>query len=232
MQGLILAAGMGSRIRELGPSKPLVMLNGKPLIEHCMERLAAAGVERFVVVTGYERHNLEPELDRIAAVHGWVVAVAYNPDWQKPNGLSVLSARSLLSPRFVLTMADHIVDPALTRRVIEAAVTDGRPALGIDFDLNNPLVDMDDVTRVKVEANVITAIGKNIADYNGFDTGIFVGTSDLINSLDEAAQTQAPSLSDGVRLLPIPMHAVDVTGKFWIDVDEPRAFSQAQALIA
>lgn len=231
MQGLILAAGMGSRIRELGPSKPLVVLNGKPLIEHCMERLAAAGIERFVVVTGYERQSLEPELDKIAAKHGWVVAMAYNPDWQKPNGVSVLSAAALLSSRFVLTMADHMVDPALTRAVIDASVTDGRPALGVDFEISNPLVDMDDVTRVKVEADFIIAIGKNITDYNGFDTGIFVGTTDLLQSLEVLARVAPPSLSDGVRGLPNPMRSVDVTGKFWIDVDEPRAFAQAQALI-
>ncbi len=232
MQAVILAAGMGSRIRDLGSPKPLVMLNGKPLIEHVMERLKLAGVDRFVVVTGYDRQVLEPALDEIATRRGWIIATAYNPDWQKPNGVSLLSARKLLGPHFLLTMSDHIVDPALTRIVLDAAKTDVRPVLGVDYDLSNPLVDMEDVTRVQVEDGGVTRIGKLIETYNGFDTGVFVGTSELLNTLARLQESGSnPSLSDAVQAMPEPIMAVDVSGKMWIDVDDPHAFAQASALL-
>jgi 1L-myo-inositol 1-phosphate cytidylyltransferase len=232
MQAVILAAGMGSRIRDLGSPKPLVMLKGKPLIEHVMERLKQAGVDRFVVVTGYDRQVLEPALDEIATRRGWIIADAYNPDWQKPNGVSLLSARKLLGPKFLLTMSDHIVDPALTRLVLDAAKTDGRPVLGVDFDLNNPLVDMDDVTRVQVDNGGVTRIGKLIDTYNGFDTGVFVGTQELLDTLARLqASGSNPSLSDAVQAMPVPIMAADVSGKMWVDVDDPHAFAQVKALI-
>jgi 1L-myo-inositol 1-phosphate cytidylyltransferase len=225
MQAVILAAGMGSRIRNLGSPKPLVMLNGKPLIEHVMERLKEAGVDRFVVVTGYDRQVLEPALDEIADRRGWIIADAYNPDWQKPNGVSLLSARKLLGPRFLLTMSDHIVDPALTRIVLEAAKTDARPVLGVDYDLSNPLVDLEDVTRVQVDNGAVTRIGKLIEPYNGYDTGVFVGNADLLDTLERLqAEGSTPSLSDAVQAMPEPIMAADVSGKMWVDVETTRAY--------
>jgi MurNAc alpha-1-phosphate uridylyltransferase len=48
---MVLAAGFGTRMRPLTESlaKPLLPLGGKPLLDHALDRLAAAGVERVVV---------------------------------------------------------------------------------------------------------------------------------------------------------------------------------------
>ena len=51
MQAMILAAGLGRRMRPLTDDTPktLLKVNGKPLIEHHIERLAAAGVGTVVI---------------------------------------------------------------------------------------------------------------------------------------------------------------------------------------
>ncbi|MFZ5927978.1 MAG: nucleotidyltransferase family protein [Acidobacteriota bacterium] len=56
---VILAAGRGTRLRELTRDlpKPLLPLHGKPLVEHVLDSLRSAGFGRFLLVVGY-RHEL------------------------------------------------------------------------------------------------------------------------------------------------------------------------------
>jgi N-acetyl-alpha-D-muramate 1-phosphate uridylyltransferase len=52
-RAMVLAAGLGTRLRPLTEAlpKPLIELNGRPLIDHAIDRLALAGVEHVVVNT-------------------------------------------------------------------------------------------------------------------------------------------------------------------------------------
>ena len=55
-QAMLLAAGLGTRMRPLTDrtAKPLLPLGGRPLIDHALERLEAAGVARVVVNTHWQ----------------------------------------------------------------------------------------------------------------------------------------------------------------------------------
>ena len=53
MKCLIIAAGKGSRLANKGDSKPLLPLDGIPLIERVILSVMAAGVKNFYVITGY-----------------------------------------------------------------------------------------------------------------------------------------------------------------------------------
>ncbi len=61
---MVLAAGLGTRMRPLTDRvpKPLVPVGGKPLIDHVLDRLAQAGVERAVVNV---HHFAEQMIDHI-----------------------------------------------------------------------------------------------------------------------------------------------------------------------
>ena len=61
MRAMILAAGFGKRMRpltELTP-KPLLMVAGKPLLQHHIERLAAAGITELVINTSWLAEQIE-----------------------------------------------------------------------------------------------------------------------------------------------------------------------------
>lgn len=60
-QAVLLAAGIGSRLRPITDSIPkcLVPINGKPLLYIWLEDLAEVGVERFLINTHYMSHKVE-----------------------------------------------------------------------------------------------------------------------------------------------------------------------------
>ena len=61
---MVLAAGLGTRLRPLTLTlpKPLVEIGGRTLIDHVLDRLADAGVERVVVNTHYRAAMLAAHL--------------------------------------------------------------------------------------------------------------------------------------------------------------------------
>lgn len=72
---MVLGAGHGTRMRPLTATrpKPLVEVGGRPLIDHALDRLAAAGIETAVVNVHYLADLMEAHLARRAAAPRIVV---------------------------------------------------------------------------------------------------------------------------------------------------------------
>ncbi len=232
MQCLIIAAGQGSRLRSLGEVKPLVPLLGVPLIERVIRSALAGGADRFVVVTGYEGDRVGAFLEELAQRLDIVITRVHNDEWEKENGHSVLKARKALGTEpFLLSMADHLFDPALIRKLKTTPHDSDEVLLAVDRNRNNPLVDMEDVTRVAVDReNRIRDIGKGLARFDGFDTGLFLCTPAIFDALERSCREHDDTtLSGAIRVLAAEGRARAVPAEsFWIDVDDEAAFRRAE----
>src|SRR5471030_2084283 len=116
---MVLAAGMGSRMRPLTDTmpKPLVKVAGRALIDHVLDRLADAGVERAVVNV---HHFAEQMIAHLAARTRPKIAISDERGVLLDTGGGVVKALPLLgdAPFFHLN-ADTIwidgVTPNLKR---------------------------------------------------------------------------------------------------------------------
>lgn len=231
MKCLIIAAGKGSRLSQNGVCKPLISLLGMPLIERTICSAIEAGVNEFYVVTGYKRQDVCAYLDNLSNRLRVPINVIINEEWEKENGISVLKAKEYLDKPFLLLMADHLFDPSIARDLMKFPLSEREIALAVDGNIRNPLVDIEDVTRVKIEGKNISNISKGLEDYNGFDTGIFFCTSAIFNALEHCINNGGDNtLSGALRTIAVEgrFKGIDVNGKFWIDVDDPESFSRAE----
>jgi 1L-myo-inositol 1-phosphate cytidylyltransferase len=226
MHCLIIAAGHGSRLRDISPSKPLTPVAGVPLIERVVRAAAAGGATGFTVVTGHEAARVEAFLATLTGLSIDTVRVA---DWDLPNGHSVVAGAARIGGDYLLTMADHLFDPAIVRALIAAPAAP--LVLAVDRDLANPRLDMDDATKVETgPGGAILRIGKTLARFDAVDTGLFRATP----ALAEAIGAGGGSLSEGVQRLAQQgkAQALDATGLAWLDVDDPAALAKAEAMLA
>ena len=106
---MVLAAGLGLRMRPLTADKPkaLVPVAGKPLIDHVLERLEAGGVRRAVVNVHYLADAMETHLARRAGALDIVVSDERAELLETGGGL--VHARDLLGDRpFYVVNADNL----------------------------------------------------------------------------------------------------------------------------
>src|SRR5207249_5310090 len=61
MKAVILAAGKGTRMRELTAEmpKPMLKVQGKPILEHIVEGILQAGISHFCIITGFQAEAIE-----------------------------------------------------------------------------------------------------------------------------------------------------------------------------
>lgn len=105
---MVLAAGLGKRMRPLTASqpKPLVRVAGKPLIDHALDQLGAAGVAKAVVNVHYLPDALEAHLDARSA--GPTTSISDERSMLMETGGGMAQALPLLPDPFFALNSDNI----------------------------------------------------------------------------------------------------------------------------
>jgi choline kinase len=208
--------------------KPLVSVGGRPIINHVLDRLYAAGVTHATVVAGYRAEKLRSAIDQLHPC-GMDVNVVENSGFMLGNARSLWAARRAVDGPFLLCMSDHLIDPEITRSLLAAA--NGRCMLAVDH------VTPDDeraseATRGLVRDGLVMDLGKDIDEWNALDTGAFYCTPVIFDALTRSrrdGELGAVFASLAHREL---LDAVDVTGYEWLDIDTPDDLASAHLMIA
>ena len=121
MQGLILAAGMGKRLKELtqNNTKCMVKVNGVRLIDRVLGQLVKLGLKRTVIVTGYEGAKLRKHVGR--KWDGMRIDYVDNPIYDKTNNIYslALAADELVKDDTLLVESDLIFEDSIFMKILD-----------------------------------------------------------------------------------------------------------------
>ena len=106
---MVMAAGLGKRMRPLTATKPkpLIEVAGKPLLDHVLDRLRAAGVKKVVVNVHYLADPLEAHL--ASAAGGLEVTISDERDLLLETGGGLVRAQAMIdSDPFLAINSDNL----------------------------------------------------------------------------------------------------------------------------
>jgi NDP-sugar pyrophosphorylase family protein len=116
---LLLAAGMGSRLRPLTNNIPkcLARVNESPILDHLVQCLHQHNFKRLVVVVGYLEQSIRDLLDKIAG--SLKVEYIVSPQYETTNNIySLWLAREIIQEPFVLIESDLVFTPPLLEEML------------------------------------------------------------------------------------------------------------------
>ena len=226
---MIMGAGLGNRMRPLTDDrpKPLVTVAGKPLIDHSIDRLVAAGVTRIVVNLHYRAAMLKAHLEQRRDVE---ILFSDETEQLLDTGGGVVKALPLLkdAPFFVLNSDSIWIERTPTLRAMQAAWDGGRmdglllladmhTAIGYDGTGDFALADGHVVRARDSDAPPFGYLGTQIVHprlFDGAPAGPF--STNIMWDRAIAQQRLFGTLLDGV----------------WLHVGTPEARDEAETALA
>ena len=237
MHAVILSAGQGSRLAPLTATTPkcLIDFHGRSLLEWQVMALAAAGVDRMTVVTGFEAQQVR---DRLAA-RAPSVATLHNPFYRIADNISsVWLARAALAEGDAIVLnGDTLLSPALIAQAIAGATQPVSVTTAI-----KPAYDGDDM-KVTLSGGRVTAVSKLLppGETDAESIGMLVfkgnGGAAFSETIDRVIAREGGTgnyyLSAVAELAQTAqVGATDVTGHASAEVDFPADLPAATALTA
>ncbi len=218
MQAVILAAGLGTRLRPYTTNfpKPLLSVAGRELLYRHLRLLKEAGVQEFIIVIN-PRH--ERYFQRFLQKHPeFSCSLVLNPHPERGNGYSFYLAQQKVKGPFVLVMGDHVYEPSFVSQAVSLK--------GLIVDPEGLFIDHNEATKALCEGGYVQRLGKDLSHYTGFDTGFFVLSPEVFTVAETLiARQKEVSLSEIMVQARIPCSFLP--GLFWMDVDTPEDLKKA-----
>lgn len=230
---VILAAGLGSRLKECGQETPkgFLCLGAQPIIVESLLRLRKVGIKRVIIVTGhlcafYE--NLKKDFPEIETIH--------NPIYAKSGSLySLMLTKDSINEDFLLLESDLIYETCGLEECLNF------PQDNVIL-LSSPTHSGDEV-YVYSEQQKLNAMSKTKSDLPGSSSGEFVGISKISQKLFQMLiEKMSPQLALNPQLhyetnglvqvaSQIAIYVHKVEGLKWAEIDDEAHFKRAHETI-
>ena len=227
-KAVILAAGRGTRMRELTDElpKPMIAVKGRPILEHIVSGLAANGVTDFLIVVGYRK---EVVMDHFGDGSDLGVRVSYVEQvTQDGTGRVVELGRDFTgNDPFVLSYGDILVSPESYAPLVDFTDVDAKLTVKKDEDVRKG-------GAVFIENGFVTNLiekpeeGQPTSPY--YNAGIYAFSPDIYDYTAklELSPRGEYELTDAIAALVLEgkrMEAVELGGD-WADVRDPEVLAE------
>ncbi|MBV9491055.1 MAG: nucleotidyltransferase family protein [Verrucomicrobia bacterium] len=227
---VILAAGRGTRMRELTEEipKPMVRVAGRPILERIVTGLASAGIQRILIVVGYRKSAITAHFgdgSRFGARINYV-------EQKTPDGTGrvvTLAQPFTGSSPFLLSYGDILVDPAFYPRLMELGEADALLSIRRSTDVSKGgavyLNAASEVIDLKEKPNP-----QEVASTPWYNAGIYAFRQSVFPYIARLQPSPRGEyeLTDAIRAM---VHAgekvrtVEITGD-WADVRDPEVLAE------
>lgn len=212
MKAVILAAGLGRRMQS-DKAKPLLPLFGMPIIEHTIRKLK--GLDIFVV---YHDERIKEYIKKKFPD----IKLIYNSDPDKENGWSLYLAKDFIKGDFFLLMADHYYGEGFFqfKRCENTTVF-----------VSKQCIDAEEATKVEVDGEKVTNIGKDLKKYDYFDTGLFYCKKDVFRYAEKLSNKKIKLAEIMAELAKDKKLEYSVVNDVWTDIDNRKELEYAENLV-
>ncbi len=247
MKAIILAAGKGTRMRELTNElpKPMLKVHGKPILQHIIEGIAGAGVRDFFIVTGFKGEVIQNYFGDGAK---WKVRITYGHQTvQDGTGKAPELGREFVgaSP-FFLSYGDILVKPETYQQMLHRYNEDYFSGVltvtGSEDVTQGGLVFFDEKFRLKrlVEKPNAAQLDElrgsgwlKPGDTAWYNAGIYIFRPSLFEFTAKLQKSPRGEyeLTDAVSALASAHHVIagmEIAGR-WVDVRDPEVLAKLEA---
>lgn len=236
-QAIIMAAGLGSRLKDLTTATPkaLIEAGGRPLIDYALAFALRTGAARRIVVGGFCHADVAA---RVAAQAADAVIVE-NREFRKGNLISMRTGYAALElGGFLLMNTDHVYRPTIAGVVARACASAAEVTAFCDFDrplgADDMKVRLDGARRVAEMAKTLPAwdcgyVGMTYvpaarrADYESAAARVLAERGDAVH---------VESILVALAAAGAPPEIADISGHGWLEIDEPHERAHADAVLA
>ena len=228
MRAAIIAAGHGERLRPAGPRvpKPLVAVEGTPLIDHVLRVIAAAGLREAVCIINEESGAVEEHCRRQPV--GLELTFVRRTTPNSMESLFTLAPHLGRDP-FLLLTVDVIMPPDTLRGFLATAGRrDAHGVLAV-----HTFVDDEKPLRVACDpTDRIVAMGQSAAESPLITAGFYVLSPALLAERDAARAAGCAALRDFLAYVIARGYRLEVARvPKCVDVDRPEDIATAEAFI-
>jgi glucose-1-phosphate thymidylyltransferase len=139
MIGLIPAAGLGTRLKELTKDTPKEMLpvGGKPSIEYVLDQFKQAGITKIFIIVGPQKSKILDGLGNGSKL-GFEIGYLYQ---EKAEGLgrAIYEGKNFINEDFAVVLADNLLFPnTLLKDVVAEHETSGAEITLVGREVDDP----------------------------------------------------------------------------------------------